>query len=51
MALSRTKTKAGISITHLEKCAFIVDKEAVEECKCLEEIWKRHESNIIRRRA
>ena len=49
-ALSRAKTKTGISITHLEKCAFIVDKEAVEECQRLEEIWKRHESSIIRRR-
>lgn len=39
-ALSRAKNMDDISITYLEKCAFIMDKEAVEECECLQEIWK-----------
>lgn len=50
-ALSRAKSMAGISITHLEKCAFIVDKEAVEECERLQEIWERHQRALMIRRS
>ena len=43
-ALSRARRMEDISISHLDRAAFIVDQGAVKECERLEAIWKDYQT-------
>ncbi len=50
MALSQGTQLSGVTLTHLDKAAFLVDPDVVAECERLEGIWNRHQVAIMRRR-
>ena len=47
MALSQGMELSGVTLTHLDKAAFLVDPDAVAECERLEDIWNRHQVAIM----
>ena len=47
MALSQGMELSGVTLTHLDKVAFLVDPDGVAECECLEDIWNRHQVAIM----
>ena len=50
MALSLGMQSSGVTLTHLDKVAFLVDPDMMAECEHLEGIWNRHQVAIMRQR-
>ena len=46
-ALSWGMQLSGVTLTHLDKAAFLVDPDVVAECEHLEDIWNRHQVAIM----